>query len=115
MLKGTVRRLAQSVFFQLYDRELKATDFKVTLFNESDMEIAAKTNRLQSLNELSQTLIQVVVGAERELQESTLINKTAYYKKLQSSLKEIYPEIDDLIQIPEEGQQQVDPQQDQYQ
>lgn len=96
-LKASIRRLAESVFYHLNKRELRTTDFKVTLFNESDMEIAAKTNRLQALNELNQTMIQVIVGAERELQESQLINKEAYYKLLKSTLNEIYPEVNDLI------------------
>lgn len=98
-IKMSVRRLAQAVFYKLYNRELKLTDFKVTIFNKSDLEIAAETNRLQSLNELSQTLIQIVSGAERELQESRLVNKRAYYNLLKSNLKEIYPEIEDLIDV----------------
>lgn len=96
-LKASIRRLAESVFFHLNGRELKSTDFRVTLFNESDMDIAAKTNRLQAINELNQTMIQVIVGAERELQESQLVNKSAYYKLLKSNLKEIYPEVGDLL------------------
>jgi hypothetical protein len=115
-IKLSVRRLAQSIFFKKYGRELKLTDFKVTIFNESDLELAAKTNRLQSLNELSQTLLQIVGSAERELADSQLVNKRAYYKLLLSGLKEVYPEIDDLLDIdkalgPEGGPGSVDPNQ----
>jgi hypothetical protein len=98
-IKLSLRRLAQTIFYKMYGRELKLTDFKVTLFNESDLELAAKTNRLQSLNELSQTLLQIVGSAERELSDSQLVNKRAYYKLLLSGLKEVYPEIDDLLNI----------------
>jgi hypothetical protein len=98
-IKLSLRRLAQTIFYKMYGRELKLTDFKVTLFNESDLELAAKTNRLQSLNELSQTLLQIVGSAERELTDSQLVNKRAYYKLLLSGLKEVYPEIDDLLNI----------------
>lgn len=98
-IKTSIRRLAQSVFKRMNDRELKVSDFKILIFTESDLEIAAKTNRLQSLNELNQTLMQMVAGAERELAESRLINKEAYFKLLKSGLKEVYPEIDDLIDI----------------
>jgi hypothetical protein len=99
MIKVSLRRLAQSVYFHLYEKELRINEFKITLFSESDIEIAQKTNKLQSLVELSQTLIQLVTGAERELQDSTLINKEKYFKLLKSNLKDIYPEMEDLLDV----------------
>lgn len=98
-IKSSIRRLAQTVFYLQNDRELKPSDFKVTVFNESDLDMAAKTNKLQNLTELSQSLLNVIVGAERELQESRLINKEAYVNLLKSNIKEIYPEIDSLLDV----------------
>lgn len=98
-LKGSIRRLAQSVFYLQNDRELKSSDFKVTCFNESDLDMAQRTNKLQTLTELSQTLLNVVIGAERELMETRLVNKKAYFELLKSNLKEIYPEVEDLINV----------------
>lgn len=105
-LKGSLRRISQSVFYHLNNRELRPSDFKITVFNESELELASKTNKLQSLTELTQTLVNIVVSSERDLSESQLINKTAYFHLLKSSLKEIYPEIDDLLVIPEEDSQE---------
>jgi hypothetical protein len=98
-LKGSIRRLAQSIYYLQNNRELKASSFKVTSFNESDLDIAQRSNKLQNLTELSQTLLNIVVGAERELMESRLVNKQAYFSLLKSNLKEIYPEIEDLLDI----------------
>lgn len=98
-IKGSIRRLAQSIFYLQNNRELRSSDFKVTIFNESDIDIAQKISKLQNLTELSQSIINTVVGAERELAESKLINKSAYFKLLKSNLKEIYPEIDDLLNV----------------
>lgn len=112
-LKGSIRRLAQSIFYLQNDRELKPSDFKVTVFNESELDMASKTNKLQNLTELSQTLLNIVGGAERELAESTLINREAYFNLIKSNLKEIYPEMGDLIDI-EAYMKQPPPQQQQY-
>lgn len=98
-IKSSIRRIAQSIFYLQNDRELKASDFKITCFNESDLDMAQRTNKLQNLTELSQTLLNIVVGAERELVESRLVNKEAYFKLLKSNLKEIYPEVEDLLDI----------------
>lgn len=98
-LKSSIRRLSQTVFYLQNGRELSPSDFKVTVFNESDLEMASKTNKLQNLTELSQSILNVVIGAERELQESTLINKEAYIKLLKANLKEIYPEVDSLLDL----------------
>jgi len=114
MIKLSLRRLAQSVYFHLHKKELRINEFKITLFSESDIEIAQKTNKLQSLVELSQTLIQLVTGAERELQDSQLINKEKYYKLLKSNLKDIYPEMEDLLDVDGALNQQGGEEEDQY-
>ena len=64
----------------------------------------------------SNGIAQIVGSAERELADSQLVNKRAYYKLLLSGLKEVYPEIDDLLDIdkalgPEGGPGSVDPNQ----
>lgn len=99
MIKSSIKRLAQSLFYRIYDRELKPNDFKVLTFVESDLDIAQKTNKLQNLSELSNVLLNTIVSAERELSDSALIDKSQYFNFLKKNIEDIYPEAKNLIDI----------------
>jgi hypothetical protein len=101
MVKTSIIRLAQSLVYHLTGVEIPTSDIQVVLFKRSDVEINAEINKLTSLNELIGTFLQVIGTAERELMQSQLVNKEAFYELIKSQLLEIYPNAEQLLNIDE--------------